>query len=62
MKTYTFSKKDEFGNELYLDNQGTFSANPADAKEIRLKWWEWLFKILSQLVKLYGNGQLKLKK
>jgi hypothetical protein len=62
MKTYNFEKKDEFGESLYLKENGSFTYDVTEAKEIRLKWWEYLFKILMQLVKLYGNGQLKIKK
>jgi hypothetical protein len=62
MKKYIFEKKDEFGESLYLKDNGAFTYDVTEAKEIRLKWWEYLFKVLLQLINLYGSGKLKLKK
>jgi hypothetical protein len=57
MRTYLFEKDGK-----YLKEDGTFTTDISQAKEIKLKWWEWMFKILILLIQLYGNGTLKLKK
>jgi len=54
MKKYVFEKQGRF-----LKDDGTFTRDITEAKEIRLKWWEFLFQILSLLITLYGEGKLK---
>lgn len=65
MSVYNYKKVVD-GKEVFLQKNGTFSLNETTAREIKLTWWEEVLKIVNLLlpilIKLFGEGQLKLKK
>ena len=62
MKTYVFTKQDDFGTDIYERPDGSFSYDIDEAKEYKGKFWIELLKILIQLISIFGIGKLKLKK